>query len=286
MHLLFNSGNAAPPDQFAGGYSEFLGWLKSRQDYRGAMYIRDVILRYEENRAAPIISFDAEGIMGYTPPKLRIAGITLTPPGKFRRFKGVSPNDYPDPDVDLLLDNRGVKILFTFQFKLSPLMDNLQRLITGRWAPNAWAAIEYEIRSTGRVRIAATGTAIPSQDIYIDWRRIRGSRFDMLQSSSQHIHGFLNDTPGCADAPRVNSQQLTVSATDCSRLAVMNTSLLEDLKMKPLEKFGPLSTQERQIVEMHLAGYSFSEIAHALGEDLKTTRLRRRNMIMKQRGRR
>jgi hypothetical protein len=51
----------------------------------------------------------------------------------------------------------------TYQFKLSPIMDNLQRLITGRWAPNAWAAIEYEILQTGLVRIATTGTAIPSQ---------------------------------------------------------------------------------------------------------------------------
>ena len=218
MHLLFNSGNAEPPAEFTSGYNAFLSWLHSRNDYRGALYIRNVVLRYQEDQPAPSISFDAEAIMGFTPPRLRIAGVTLTPPGKYRNLKGVSPNDYPDPDVAPLPLNSGVKILFTYQFKLSPMMDNLQRLITGRWAPNAWAAIEYEILQTGLVRIATTGTAIPSQDVYINWKRMNDSRFDMLQNSSHHIQGFLNDTPGCADAPRVIRHTRTEFASDCGKI--------------------------------------------------------------------
>jgi hypothetical protein len=218
-HLLFNSGNAEPPDEFTGGYNEFLGWLGSRQDYRGALYIRDVILRYDADKPAPIISFQAQGIMGYTPPRLRIGGITLTPPGRLARLKGVSPNDYPAPDVEPLPLHRGIKILFTYQFKLSPIMDKLQRAITGRWAPNAWAAIEYEIRSTGRVRIAVTGTAIPSQDVYVNWKRVEGLRFDMLQSSSWNIQGFMINTPGCSDAPPVNDHFWDESASECDRIS-------------------------------------------------------------------
>lgn len=43
MHLLFNSGNAEPPDEFAGGYNEFLSWLHSRNDYRAALHISNVV---------------------------------------------------------------------------------------------------------------------------------------------------------------------------------------------------------------------------------------------------
>ena len=218
MHLLFNSGNDAPPHEFTGGYTEFLRWLDSRDDYRGALYIRNVVLRYDGVNPAPSVSFEAKGIMGFTPPRLKIAGLTLTPPGKYRRLKGVSPNDYPDPEVIPLPANRGAKILFTFQFKLSPIMDKLQRLISGRWAPNAWAAIEYEILNTRVVRIATTGTAIPSQDVYIDWKRKSDSRFDMLQNSPRYIQGFLNDTPGCADAPRVYSRTRTELSSDCGNI--------------------------------------------------------------------
>ena len=50
-------------------------------------------------------------------------------------------------------------------------------------------------------------------------------------------------------------------------------------------KLGPTSLKERTMVEMRLEGYAFSEIAAELGEDLKTTRLRWRNMILRQRTR-
>lgn len=95
------------------------------------------------------------------------------------------------------------------------------------------------------------------------------------------------------------------------RREVVNTARLEDMSMKALEKlagvklepkvletleredalhamiaqFGPMSIQERKMVEMRLEDHSFSEIAAELGEDLKTTRLRWRNMIVRQRTR-
>jgi RNA polymerase sigma factor (sigma-70 family) len=96
-----------------------------------------------------------------------------------------------------------------------------------------------------------------------------------------------------------------------ARREVVNTEQLEDMTVKTLEKlasvklepkvletlereeslhammcrFGPTSLQERTMVRMHLEGYSFSEIAAELGEDLKTTRLRWRNLILRQRTR-
>jgi DNA-directed RNA polymerase specialized sigma24 family protein len=96
-----------------------------------------------------------------------------------------------------------------------------------------------------------------------------------------------------------------------ARLKAASTAQLEDLTMKTLEKipslqlepkvlealdredtrnamlcrFGPMSTQERTMVEMRLDGCSFIEIADELGESLKTTRLRWRNMITRQRTR-
>ena len=96
-----------------------------------------------------------------------------------------------------------------------------------------------------------------------------------------------------------------------ARREAVNTAQLEDLTMKTLEKipslrlepkvletleradahhamlcqFGPMSIQERTLVEMRAEGCSFTEIAAELGEDLKTTRLRWRNMIRRQRTR-
>lgn len=96
-----------------------------------------------------------------------------------------------------------------------------------------------------------------------------------------------------------------------ARLDVVNTAQLEDINMKTLEKLpsvklepkvletlesenalyamkcklGPMSLKERTMVEMRVEGHSFSEIAEELGEDLKTTRLRWRNMILRQRAR-
>lgn len=96
-----------------------------------------------------------------------------------------------------------------------------------------------------------------------------------------------------------------------ARRDVVSTEQLEDMTMKTLDKlasvklepkvlemlereeslqalmckFGPMSLPERTMVTMRLEGYSFSEIAAELGEDLKTTRLRWRNMILRQRTR-
>jgi DNA-directed RNA polymerase specialized sigma24 family protein len=95
------------------------------------------------------------------------------------------------------------------------------------------------------------------------------------------------------------------------RREVVKTVRLEDMTMKTLEKLpgvklepkvlqtlesqdalhamrcklGPTSLKEKTMAEMRLEGYSFSEIAEELGEDLKTTRLRWRNMILRQRTR-
>ena len=217
MHLLFNSGNNEPPKRFA-DYNAFITWLRLRQDYRGALYIHDVILRYEHGKPAPIISYQVEGVMGYTPPRLKLAGVRLSLPGRLGRLKGQSPNDYIQPLTRALPENRGVSITFNYRFKLSPIMDILQRAITGRWAPNAWAGIDYEIRNDGLVRVATTGTAIPSQDVYINWERDDSLRSNMLQIGSKDIEGFLNDTPGCSDAPRHIRQIMAASATDCDKI--------------------------------------------------------------------
>lgn len=187
MHLLFNSGNNEPPREFVSGYDEFAEWLQSRKDYRGALYIRDVVLRYEEGRPAPIISYQVEGIMGYTPIQLVLGSFRLAVP-----LRGQSPNDYPEPLTEVLPENRGVSVSFRYSFKLSPIVDIVQRAITGRWAPNAWGAIDYEISKNGRVRVNTSGTAIPTQDVYLDWKRVDNFRHDMLQNNSPEIRAFLN----------------------------------------------------------------------------------------------
>lgn len=217
MQLLFNSGNEEPPKTFA-DHNAFMTWLRSRKDYRGALYIHDVILRYEDGKPAPIISYQVEGVMGYTPPRLKLPGIRLSLPGRLGRLKGQSPNDYIQPLTRALPDNRGVSITFNYRFKLSPIMDILQRAITGRWAPNAWAGIDYEIRKDRAVRIATTGTAIPSQDVYVDWVRDDSLRSNMLQIEHKGLEKFFNETPGCADAPQHIHRTMARLVTDCDKI--------------------------------------------------------------------
>ena len=66
---------------------------------------------------------------------------------------------------------------------------------------------------------------------------------------------------------------------------VLETLEREDSLHALMCKFGPMSVKERKMVQLRLEGYSFSEIAGELNEDLKTTRLRWRNMILRQRTR-
>jgi death-on-curing protein len=62
--------------------------------------------------------------------------------------------------------------------------------------------------------------------------------------------------------------------------------LAEENRLRAMMRpFSPMSIKERKTVEMRRDGYSLREIAAALDEDLKTTRLRWRNMIMNQRKR-
>lgn len=210
-HLLFNSGNHEPPTEFA-SFDEFEAWLRARKDYRAALYIRDVTLRYEEGAVLPAVSYAARGVMGYTPLRLVIAGKELTPPERFRHREGKSPNDFPLPIDSPLPNGVGSSILFRYQFKLSPVMDLIQRSITGRWAPSAWASIEYQIYRTRVVRLLVRGSAVPSQHIYIDWRRADHLGHDMMANAESEISGFMLETPGCEDAPAWVRQQFNETA--------------------------------------------------------------------------
>jgi hypothetical protein len=206
MHMLFNSGNPEPPTEFD-SYDAFASWLRGGREYRGALYIREVGLRYEEGKITPISSYEANGIIGYTPIRLVVAGIELTPPQRLRYRKGISPSDYEPPVDAPLPEGRGFSIIFRYQFKISPLMDLIQRSITGRWAPNAWASIEYEIYQTGLVRVLIRGTAIPSQHVYVNWRRVDAFKHDMITNAEGEINGFLLETVGCENAPPWVRQQ-------------------------------------------------------------------------------
>lgn len=66
---------------------------------------------------------------------------------------------------------------------------------------------------------------------------------------------------------------------------VLKTLECEEALQAMMCKFGPMSLKERTMVQMRVEGFSFTEIAKELGEDLKTTRLRWRNMILRQRTR-
>jgi DNA-binding NarL/FixJ family response regulator len=66
---------------------------------------------------------------------------------------------------------------------------------------------------------------------------------------------------------------------------VLETLEREESLNAMMFRFGPMSIKERKMVEMRLEGHSFTEIAEELGEEMKTTRLHWRNMILRQRAR-
>src|SRR6266545_5764910 len=70
MRLLFNSGNTAPPPNFA-DEADFRSLLASK-DFRGALVLRNVRLHCDAAGGALTVDFDSDRHIGYTPYRLVI----------------------------------------------------------------------------------------------------------------------------------------------------------------------------------------------------------------------
>ena len=204
MKLLFNSGNPTPRLSFS-GFNEFEEWIfplnmLGTKEYRAALYIRDIHLRYSDDHPAPWVEFTADGFVGFTPLRFMVSKFNLMI-APFRRCEpGLGSFDIPE--ISPVTDSNGVdgiQIKHQLQFKLNGKLDLFIRAITFRWAPSAWMEIDYRIYKSGSVEIRFLGSAIPSQAHYINWNGL--DQNDMICDTSLQIIGFLDQSRSCTKAP-------------------------------------------------------------------------------------
>src|SRR5207302_694082 len=84
------------------------------------------------------------------------------------------------------------------RFKVGRLVNFGSWVVTGHRLPSAWIGISYQICCTGEVSVTFSGSYVPSQYYYVDWKRERSH--DMLTNTLSEVKNFmLGDS--CQDAP-------------------------------------------------------------------------------------
>lgn len=218
--LLFQSGNPDPPIGFA-GYPGFANWLHPKnligtKEYRAALYLEGVAAEFPNDGSPPRVDRTANGsFIGYTPLRLYVAGRNLAAalPQGTQYTKGTGPLYTPTPIRGSA--GKWVELRYRAEFKLSWSPNLFSRLLVKAWAPYAWCEIAYRFDETGRVSIGVTGSAIPSQRLYIDWARPTTNaaggiqpEYDMQTAPAGSVAGFLQ-TAGWGCQPASGGPRLT-----------------------------------------------------------------------------
>jgi len=173
---LLQSGNRpAPPQTFDGleGFQEYL----AAKNYRGALYLDGVTLSCSEgysNCSVTAAGIDVEDAVGFTP--------VSSSASWFRKGRGRVSRQ-------VRVAHDGAEIRQTVYFRICRAIDLVNYALTANWAPEAWIRIVYRAWSTGKYEIEFSGSAVPSQDYYIDWTR-RGGH-DMSSVSATDFEGFV-----------------------------------------------------------------------------------------------
>ena len=188
---LFDSGNKDPEDDLTNEQG-FLQIIKSR-DFRGAFLLNGLKLyRTPDRFIEHSRDFRRMEYVGYTP--IRSSTGKAHPPKKDRLMRqgvGGSYKDEPNPKIDLTPDY--VRITQRVDFRICKLLQLLGGFasFTLRGAPYAWMEMDFTIYHNGSYRIEFSGTSVPSQQLYIDWRRVASCRYDMLQATAEEMERFL-----------------------------------------------------------------------------------------------
>ena len=205
--LLFQSGNPPPPPDFA-DYDDFALWIYGPQnpsgtkEYRIAMFLEGVHAEFTAT-SARIDRTGNSAPMGYTPLRLQLGrtDVLRSLPKLPKYVKGTGPV----PSVQQL-DFPGhpkIGLRYRAEFKLSRLANLVARIVTGSWAPYAWCEIDYTVTDSGTIEVTATGTVVPSQWLYVDWKRAKVH--DMMTAPNAEIDAFIFTSEGCKPAPRTSS---------------------------------------------------------------------------------
>jgi hypothetical protein len=106
---------------------------------------------------------------------------------------------YPERTTAVVTGNQGI-ITKSFRFRLDDWGDRHAQALVGSPAPDAWVSLKYEIWTNGQVRVAFSGSFIPSQWYYACWN-FQGEH-DMGNNSAAETVGFFHagaaaKSPGC-----------------------------------------------------------------------------------------
>lgn len=184
--LLLNSGNAAPPDAFSGP-GEFVRYLNLR-DFRGALCIDAPTLSVNRHGAPVELQFLTLAKVGST--SLRpIESITYAPAG------------ISTASGDITAKSDRIVVRTFMRLKLGNVGRVAARIMTGVWPPWATLMMEYEFvlgAAVSTARVKYSGTTIPSQTLYSDWRRLAEYRIEASLTQPGY-QGFVN-AGDCQDA--------------------------------------------------------------------------------------
>ena len=183
--LLLNSGNAAPPDAFSGP-GEYIRYLNLR-DFRGALCID-----------APTLSVNRAG----APVELQFLALARVGSTSIRPLESITyaPAGISTACGDIVEKADRVIVRVFIRLKLGSLGQLAARLQTGAWPPWATLTIEYEfvLGPMPTARVKYSGTTIPSQTFYSDWRRTAEYRIETSLTEPGY-QGFVH-AGDCQDA--------------------------------------------------------------------------------------
>lgn len=185
---LFDSGNRDPVD-YLNDEEGFLRVIASN-DYRGAFFLNGLNLyRSTFGFTHHNSDFRRMEYVGYTP--IRHVQRGSDPPAKHTDWesRGLGGSN----GLSIEVEAHRVVITQRVEFRICKYLQVVGGLLTFnlRSAPYAWMEMEFTIYSHGHYEIEFRGSSIPSQQLYVDWKRSATCRYDMLSATHQEMEGFL-----------------------------------------------------------------------------------------------
>ena len=190
LQALFASGN---PDPLISSDMDFQSLVASKE-FRVAVALRDISVRWDDPSGRGIISYHPDIHLGYTPMN---AWFPTSQGWRKINVAGYSPGVGSHDTREICTASSCTVRLFA-RFKISGWLNIMQAILTGHLAPSAILDLEYTVYRDGSVEIISSGSLLPSQNLYVDWR-LRSST-DMLINNAQEIRDFIT-AGNCTDAP-------------------------------------------------------------------------------------
>jgi hypothetical protein len=194
--ILFDSGNRDPADNLVNeaGFRNIL----DTHDYRGALFLADLKIYRDAQRGFTHYNtseFQRLESVGYTPlrsvPKDNPNTKEAWRSWPERRGIGGSNPERNNLQIDVQPDRVTVTQRVDFRLcRLLGLGGGIMTL-TFRDAPYAWMATTLTLEADGSYQIQCSGSAVPSQKLYVDWLAPAQGTYDMIAASYNEMESFF-----------------------------------------------------------------------------------------------